>query len=489
VRNLDVVFIHPPAWVSSRPLGRLLSPFIRKMRVNRYPIMPMGLLSLASCLDEEGFQTRITNFGLEQCLNPSFDLRKRVKRINANVYAIDLHWSVHSSGAVGVAKLCKGYHPDSLVVLGGFTSTWFDREIIRNHPYVDVVVRGEAERPMLQLVKNFFCGKDFGNIEAVTYRSENSITKNPMGKPASNLDEFDFIRPELVENWDAYLKVNAVGYNERAPPTFWLPIARGCPHNCIHCGGSSASYCLLTGRDKPVLRSPEKVAEDIEKLGEKGVKAISFSHDPQIGGEGYYSNVLEEIQKRGIDVSAYTEIFHLPSREFIAKYAETFTYSSVAVSPESASEEVRNLAGKPFSNVQLLEALGMLDRSGINTLVYFCIGLPKESLESFEMFKEMVRRIMYDMKHVLVAPPFPYIIDPNSLMALHPEKYGVKLFLKTFEDYKRMSKTAGSWAESIGHETSNLSRDDIHKLTVEAHEHVARILRLRGTEPDFASWI
>jgi len=147
---------------------------------------------------------------------------------------------------------------------------------------------------------------------------------------------------------------------------------------------------------------------------------------------------------------------------------------------------VRNFVGKPFSNSQLFKALGMLDKSEIDTLVYFCMGLPGESLESFEAFKKMVRRIMYDTKHALVAPPFPYTIDPNSLMVLRPKKYGVKLIFKTFEDYKRMSKKSGSWVESIGHETKNLSRNDIYKLTVQAREHVVRISRLKGTEPDFS---
>jgi len=484
VKNLDVAFFHPPAYVTHQPLSKLVGLFMKKRLFNKYPIMPMGLFSLASCLDENGFQTRIVNLGLEQCLNPSFNLKGKVKSISADIYAIDLHWSIHSSGAIEVANLCKRYHPDSLVVIGGLTATWFDEEIIRNHPYIDVVVRGEAEETMVQLAKKRTCGEGLSDIRGVTYRDKNSLKKNPMGIPPSNLDGFNFIRPDLVERWTEYLKANAMGYNEKAPTTFWLPIARGCPHNCIHCGGSNASYCLVTGRGKPILRSPKKIAEDIEKLSEKGAKVVSFSHDPQIGGKGYYSKLLEEVRGRKLDVSAYTEIFHLASKRFIEEYEKTFTYSSVAISPESASEEVRKNAGKPFSNAQLFKALEMLDRSEMDTVIYFCVGLPGENLESFEQFKKMVRKIMYDTKHALVAPPFPYTIDPNSLMALNPEKHGVKLIFKTFEDYKRTSKTSGGLIESIGHETTNLSRQDIYRLTIQAREHVMRITPLGGTEYD-----
>jgi len=445
----------------------------------------MGLFSLASCLDHEGFQTKIINLGLEQCLNPSFNLKDEVKSINADVYAIDLHWSIHSTGAVEVANLCKRYHPNSLVVLGGFTATWFNKEILKNHTYVDVIILGEAEETTAQLVRNYIRRGDFSKIEGITYREKNSLRGNQMGKPASNIDKYDFIRPDLVERWDEYLKVNAMGYDERAPPTFWLPVARGCPYNCIHCGGSRASYYVVTGRDEPILRSPQKIGEDIERLSEKGIRVVSFSHDPQIAGKGYYSKLFEEVRKRRLDLSAYTEIFHLPSKEYVEEYTKTFTYSSVALSPESASEEVRNLVGKPFSNAQFFKALRMLDKSKIDTLVYFCLGLPAESYESFEVFKKMVRKITYDTERVFVAPPFPYTIDPNCLMALNAERYGVKLLFKKFEDYKRMSKTSGDGLESIGHETRNLSRSDIYRLTVQAREHVIRVLRLKGVKSGF----
>jgi len=303
-----------------------------------------------------------------------------------------------------------------------------------------------------------------------------------MAKPPPDLDRFHFIRLDLVEKWDKYLKVNAVGFNEQAPPTFWLPIGRGCPYDCIHCGGGREAYCLATGRDKPILRSPVRIAEDIEKLTEKGVRVVNFTHDPQIGGKGYYAELLQEVRRRKMDVSAYTEIFQLPSQGFVEEYGKTFTYPILAISPESASEEVRSFAGKLFSNDQLFSALDILERSQIDILLYFCVGLPGETLRSFDVFKRLVKRIFLDTKRALVVPPFPYTIDPNCLMALHPEKLGVKLIFKKFEDYERMSKTSGSWEQSIGHETRELSRHDIYRVTVQSNEYVARIMRQRADE-------
>jgi len=167
--NFDVVFLHPPAWVSRQRLGKLLNVFRGKRRLNEYPIMPVGVFSLASCLDKEGFQTKIINLGLEQCLDPSFNLDKKIKSTVADIYAIDLHWSVHSSGAMEVANLCKRHHPNSLVVLGGFTATCFDQEITQKYRSVDVVVRGEAEESLIQLTKNYLSGKGFSKIEGITY--------------------------------------------------------------------------------------------------------------------------------------------------------------------------------------------------------------------------------------------------------------------------------------------------------------------------------
>ena len=72
--------------------------------------------------------------------------------INPTAFGIDLHWLPHAHGALAVAEMVKRHHPDTPVIFGGFSSTYFHEELIR-YPFVDFVVRGDsAEEPLRQLM-------------------------------------------------------------------------------------------------------------------------------------------------------------------------------------------------------------------------------------------------------------------------------------------------------------------------------------------------
>ena len=84
--------------------------------------------------------------------------------------------------------------------------------------------------------------------------------------------------------------------------------------------------------------------------------------------------------------------------------------------------------------------------------------------------------LMEKYDNVYVIPPFPYTMDPNAPMALHPERYGVKKILNSLEDYRRAVRSE-SWVEWIAHETRELSRKEIARLTEEVHRKLVEAYR------------
>jgi radical SAM superfamily enzyme YgiQ (UPF0313 family) len=456
MKEYDVVFIHPPVIFDSVLSGLMPHEWIT---------IPMGLHPMAALVEDEGFSVKIFNVGLERKLRPIlFDIERFIRSLHAGIFAIDLHWFGHSDGALGMANLCKRYHPNSLVVLGGFTATFYAREILQGYPFIDVIVRGEGEHAMIELAKAYHTNKGFNEIKGISFRKNGYIKCNEFGENY-DINSLDFTRLKLMENWDKYLKSTTSGYVPAQRAGFWLNIARGCPFECIYCGGGLRSYKLLTGRNKPINKNAEKVAEEISQLADLGVRIIRFSHDPELFGEKFAISVLERIRAENVDVSAYWESFRLPSKNFIEEAVKTFRSCKVAISPESASEQVRMNAGRNFTNHQLIKTIESLEEHRVFTDVYFLIGLPGETKESAKTIVDMTTKISKS-QYALVLPPFPYIIDPHCPMALEPERYGVKLIFKSFEDYK--SACLGiEFRDSIGHETSTLTRTEIADLTEE----------------------
>ena len=100
MKSYDVVLLHPPATLK------------QEENTVQYPIMPMGMFALASELQKNSFSVKFTNLGLEQMLSSSYDVEKYIRSIQSKVFAIDLHWAVHSAGVINVAN-CLLYTSDA----------------------------------------------------------------------------------------------------------------------------------------------------------------------------------------------------------------------------------------------------------------------------------------------------------------------------------------------------------------------------------------
>ena len=85
---------------------------------------------------------RIVNLAVRMLSDNKFDAEAMIKKLKAPVFGIDLHWLVSSHGAIEVARIVKKYHPEAKVIFGGFSSTYFYKELIQ-YPEVDYVMRGD----------------------------------------------------------------------------------------------------------------------------------------------------------------------------------------------------------------------------------------------------------------------------------------------------------------------------------------------------------
>jgi len=441
--------------------------------------MPMGLISLASTLKDKGFKAKVVNLGLKCQLNPSLNMEKYIKSLNAKMFAISLNWVFHANSALEVARTCKKLHPNSLIVMGGLSATWFAEEIMKKYSFIDAVLLGECEESIAKLINNHIKEKKLDKVDGIFFREEGHIKINPIKVPPPDLDAYDFTDFNLLENQKKYFRIDIAGFDEQKPPSAWLPIARGCIYNCIFCGGSREAYKMLTKREEMIFRSPDRVCEDIRCLANQGVQRICFSHDPQLGGEKYYTEMFKKIKKSRVDASAYIEVFQLPSKNFIRKLTQAFPANPmIAISPETGSENLRKFLGKNFSNNDLLKALNESIKNGLFPTLFFTPGYPGETHDSFDSTLRMIEKLIRMCPYINISCANAYTIDPNCLMATHPEKYGVNLLFKSIEDYAKLGRRKRmKIIHLIGHETSTLKRDEIAQLVITALKFTKNVYR------------
>src|SRR6185369_13472506 len=119
-----------------------------------------------------GYRVMVDNLGDRMVNSPLFDPVEHLRKLSAPIIAVGLNFQQHAQGAMEVARLCKELHPGSLVVMGGLTATRFHEEIIGKYEFVDAVVRAEAEKPFLELVRSLEKNGRLGDTPNLTYRTE-----------------------------------------------------------------------------------------------------------------------------------------------------------------------------------------------------------------------------------------------------------------------------------------------------------------------------
>ena len=114
----DLVFLHAPSVYDFRKKPLFYGPvsdLVPSLPI--FEVYPLGFMTISSHLEAAGYSTRIVNLAVQMLQSKKFDAEEKIKRLDAKVFAIDLHWMPHAHGALEVAKIVKKYQPDSIVEL------------------------------------------------------------------------------------------------------------------------------------------------------------------------------------------------------------------------------------------------------------------------------------------------------------------------------------------------------------------------------------
>jgi B12-binding domain/radical SAM domain protein len=471
--NYDAILIHPPAIYDFRQRVIFPGPIAYTVSESgdQFMIPPVGMLSIAEYLDRNGYRVIVDNLGERMVTVEGFDVEEHIKSLSARVIGIGLHWCVHSQGTIELARLCKRLHPEAMVVVGGLTSTVFSEEIIQKYEFIDAVIRGEAEKPFLELMKVLEQNDKLDKVPNLTFRNrEGKVSVNEMMEPSETLDEYEYTRLDLIEP-------KKIIYPEDRSARWFIPICRGCSYNCATCGGSRYSYKTYLKREKPAFRSPEKIAGDIDKLSKQGIQRIFLFQDPRMGGKEYWTKLFSTLRSNKIEsMQISMELFGPADEEYIRQMANTGVPIVLSISPESCCNSVRKAQGRKYDNEELFNTLRLCKKYNIPIGVFSMIALgddtPKTVKETWKVWEQIC--MMNDNGkgkspiHHAFGPMI--LLDPGSPAFDYPANYGYRLRFSNLQEYiEGMSLL--SWHQWISYETKYLNRESIAKLIIDSIEY------------------
>ena len=486
--NPDLILLHAPSVYDFRKEAILYGPVSDLVPSTPvFEMYPIGFTTMAEYLERASLRTRIVNLAVRMLDDLQFNVEEHLQKLDAAAFGIDLHWLPHAHGSVEIARIVKRLHPNRPVIFGGFSATYFHNELIQ-YPAVDYIIRGDStELPLLILMQYIVSGGatrpapnsvEYAALEKIPNLvwkdSEGQAHVNPISYSPDSLDD-------LLLDYSNVLRA-VVRYRDLAsykPFRNWMryPITaalsvRGCRYNCVTCGGSACTFRNIHGRKKPAYRSPEKLAQDIRRIGEFSQGPIFVLGDIRQPGPEYTDRFLNAIS--GWKKPIFIELFDAADREFFQKVARAVPNFTVEISMESHDEVVRKSFGRPYTNEAIQRTIDYALEAGCQRLdLFFMTGLKQQTYESVMETVEFSRNLLernakQGEKRVIpfISPLAPFL-DPGSAAFEEPEKNGYHLFCHTLEDH-RQALLAPSWKYVLNYETKWMNRDQIVAATYEA---------------------
>ena len=484
--SIDLVLLHAPSVYDFRQKTILYGPVSDLIPPSpAFELYPIGFASLAEYLERAGYRVRIVNLAVRMLRDKKFDAEAFVRRLRSPVFGIDLHWMVHSHGAIEVARLVKRCHPEAKVVLGGFSASYFYQELL-GYPEIDYVLRGDStEEPLRQLMDCVINKREPEGVPNLVWRdSRGRIRENPFSYIPTDLGN-------VMTNHYSNIIHSVLRYRDLVsyiPFKDWLryPITavitcRGCTENCVICGGSAAAFRQFYNRGKPVFRSPEAVAQDVKQIRRFSNGPIFILGDLRLPGEGYAGEVLHLLQKEKVKNPIIFELFYPASGDLLQQMSLACPKFCLEISPESHDPEVRRASGRHFSTEALEQTLSDALDVGCGRLdVFFMIGLPRQTpqsvMDTIDYCGYLLEKFRGDKRLCLFIAPLSPFLDPGSLGFEQPERYGYRILFRTLEEH-RQALVAPSWQYSLNYETEWMTRQQIAET---AYEAILRLNRLKA---------
>lgn len=333
--------------------------------------------------------------------------------------------------AVGTISMAIGTHV-----------TPMSRETLEAYPTLDLVIRGEPEMSILDVVQTIdrhvksehatdtvsmgnpdltapwrklpfpdasylttrgrFLGvspqlvsRALREVKGVGFRNEHGeVQINPDRPFIENLDTLPIPLHDKLP-WKKY-KVPIVG----GPYTFVLT-SRGCPAGC--------RYCIkhVTYQASVRHRSPEHVLKEMYMLKELGMHHIHFEADLFTVKKEFVYDLCNAIIKDGLQMrwSCNSRVDFVDEDQLrLMKKAGCFM---IAWGLESGSETVLKRARKGTTVKRIQETIAASNRVGIKNWGYFIIGLPGETVETIQQTITLSKNIPVDIALFHIATPYP----------------------------------------------------------------------------------
>lgn len=333
----------------------------------------LGLLSLASVLEGRGDTVHLVDLNRSYL---EYVASNSTHAINDFVHAvaeviINAHPDLCGFGSicssypltVRIAGAVKKLSPQTIILFGGPQASVVDTETLEAFTFVDLILRGEAERTLPLLLEQLVGDRRLHNVPGLTYRHNLQVVRNPVAPLILDLDSLPL---------PAYHLLHDFGEIKKIP----LEVGRGCPFACTFC--STNEFFRRNFR----LRSPERIIADMRLIAAAySFRCFCLIHDMFTVDRrrvvAFCKAMIDSREQFRWSCSARTDYVDKELLELMVRSGCDGVFFGV----ESGSPRMQEIIGKHLDVEHALHIIEASGRLGLPTTVSLIAGFPEEQRE------------------------------------------------------------------------------------------------------------
>lgn len=377
---MKVLFVNPPQTASKYKFMGVIAP-------------PLGIAYMAGVLQENHIDVEILDASAEDM--DFKDVEKELLKRKPDLVALTA-LTPTIGRALETAHVVKETLPDSIVVMGGYHPTFNFIETLEDEN-VDIVIRGEGEYIMLNLVQALENQSSLHDVKGIVFEDKNSkeIVVNPEAPLIQDLDELPFPALNL-------LPMKKYRLLDMDTHMTTMITTRGCPMQCSFC-----SSAAMHGK-KIRERSVENIVDEIEYLKTNyDIDTIAFMDDTFTLKKRKVMAICDEILKRNIEIMwGCTSRVDTLDEKLLKKMKEAGCIT-IFIGVESADQQQLDNMCKNTTIAKIENAFKIAHKLKIRTIASVALGMPGDTKEIMNKTVKFVHKLKPNYAIYSLATPYP----------------------------------------------------------------------------------
>lgn len=384
MKKQKILLINPPIRLSSPPT-----------------VFPSGLGYIAAALLKEGYEVRaldINGYRYDQ-----ETVRKKLKE-----YLVDGSFDI---AGIGCLITCYDYvkwlinaireiNPQTKIIVGGGLGSSIP-EITLNKLKADIVVKGEGEITIIDLLKTLEKKGDISRVRGIVFKKGDKIIRTLPRERIKDLDTLPLPAWHLFP-MSIYLKnmFRIEGLENLKGNSMNVFAGRGCPYQC--------TFCYETFEHKAATRTPKSVVEEVKILQKKyDIKVMCFPDDLFSIDKKWVMEFCDLLMKEKIKLTWICNIRVNTMDEDMLRKMKTAGCILLDIGIESGSQKMLNIMKKGATVEQAAKALKTGRKLGFILNCNVMMGFPEETEETLNDTIDFCIKNSIHLTSIFFVTPYP----------------------------------------------------------------------------------